>query len=111
MELLLQWVQEQLDDEKIFPATAEMPFPRNFLELIKQIFKRLLRVYAHIYYSHFEEICSLEEEPHLNTCFLHFYYFIREFELVEKKDQSVLPLDALIENLSKEQVAMFPHKS
>src|SRR3989344_5353062 len=36
---------------------------------IKQIFKRLFRVYAHIYYSHFEKIVDLGEEAHLNTCF------------------------------------------
>jgi len=108
VELLLQWVQEQLDDDKQFPASADTQFPRDFLEKIKQIFKRLLRVYAHIYYSHFEEICSLEEEPHLNTCFIHFYFFIREFDLVDKKDQSVLPLEALLENLAREQAAQFP---
>jgi len=108
VELLLQWVQEQLDDEKVFPAGPDIPFPRDFLDRVKQIFKRLLRVYAHIYYSHFEEICSLEEEAHLNTCFIHFYYFIREFDLVDKKD--LLPLDALIANLTKEQAALFGHK-
>lgn len=105
VELLLQWVQEQLDDEKCFPVSPDIQFPRNFIDLVKQIFKRLLRVYAHIYYSHFEEICSLEEEQHLNTCFIHFYYFIREFELVDKKD--LLPLEDLIENLTKEQDTMF----
>jgi len=108
VELLLQWVQEQLDDEKVFPSGPDIPFPRDFLDKVKQIFKRLLRVYAHIYYSHFEEICSLEEEAHLNTCFIHFYYFIREFDLVDKKD--LLPLDALILNLTKEQATLFGHK-
>ena len=28
-------------------------FPKNFLSVIKVIFKRLFRVYAHIYHSHF----------------------------------------------------------
>ena len=33
------------------------------------IFKRLFRVYAHIYHSHFQKIVSLGAEAHLNTCF------------------------------------------
>ena len=39
------------------------------------IFKRLFRVYAHIYHSHFKNVCGLGEEAHLNTCFKHFMYF------------------------------------
>ena len=30
-----------------------IPFPKNFISVIKVIFKRLFRVYAHIYHSHF----------------------------------------------------------
>ena len=66
---------------------------------MKQIFKRLFCVYAHIYYSHFHKIVSLGEEAHLNTCFKHFYYFITEFELVEEKE--LAPLADLIDNLTK----------
>jgi MOB kinase activator 1 len=51
------------------------PFPPNFLDVIKTIFKRLFRVYAHIYHSHFQMIIKLEEEAHLNTCFKHFMLF------------------------------------
>eukprot|EP01087_Luapelamoeba_hula_P012831 TRINITY_DN3624_c0_g1_i3.p1 TRINITY_DN3624_c0_g1~~TRINITY_DN3624_c0_g1_i3.p1 ORF type:complete len:235 (+),score=41.84 TRINITY_DN3624_c0_g1_i3:206-910(+) len=100
VELLLSWVQEHLDDEKMFPVLPEQVFPPDFIATVKNIFKRLVRVYAHIYYSHYEEICALEEEPHLNTCFMHFFFFIREFNLVDKKDFE--PLQQLIENLTKE---------
>ncbi len=77
----------------------DVPFPRNFRDIVKQIFKRLFRVYAHIYYSHFHKIVSLGEEAHLNTCFKHFYYFICEFNLVDKKEMQ--PLQELIDNLTK----------
>lgn len=52
-----------------------MPFPPNFVDVVKVIFKRLFRVYAHIYHSHFKHVCNLGEEAHLNTCFKHFMYF------------------------------------
>ncbi|PWA83434.1 Mob1/phocein [Artemisia annua] len=52
--------------------TAGVPFPANFRDVVKTIFKRLFRVYAHIYHTHFQKIVSLKEEAHLNTCFKHF---------------------------------------
>ena len=65
----------QLDDQAIFPQQYGVPFPQNFVDVVKVIFKRLFRVYAHIYHSHFKHVCSLGEEAHLNTCFKHFMYF------------------------------------
>jgi len=35
---------------------ADVPFPKTFKATVKNIFKRLFRVYAHIYYSHFGEL-------------------------------------------------------
>lgn len=81
----MSWVQSKLDDESIFPSRTDIPFPKNFAALIKVIFKKLFRIYAHIYYSHFAKIISLGEEAHLNTCFKHFYYFVTEFGLVDAK--------------------------
>jgi len=99
VDFLMTWVQEILDDETVFPSRVDVPFPKNFAAIIRNIFKRLFRVYAHIYYSHFHKIVSLGEEAHLNTCFKHFYYFITEFDLVEKKE--LAPLQELIDNLTK----------
>jgi hypothetical protein len=33
-------------------------------------------------------VCCVGEEAHLNTCFKHFYYFISEFDLVDKREVS-----------------------
>eukprot|EP00168_Porphyra_purpurea_P020950 TRINITY_DN9050_c0_g1_i1.p2 TRINITY_DN9050_c0_g1~~TRINITY_DN9050_c0_g1_i1.p2 ORF type:complete len:211 (-),score=60.56 TRINITY_DN9050_c0_g1_i1:145-777(-) len=86
MEYLMTWVQDTLDNETIFPSRVDVPFPRQFQTVVKNIFKRLFRVYAHIYYNHFQKIVSLGEEAHLNTCFKHFYLFINEFNLVDKRE-------------------------
>ena len=48
-----------LDDERIFPTEIVTPFPPDFLDYIRNIFKRLFRVYAHIYYCHFERMGQL----------------------------------------------------
>jgi MOB kinase activator 1 len=80
VEYLMSWVQGCLDNDKLFPARVDVPFPKHFESVVKQIFKRLFRVYAHIYYSHFQKVVALGEEAHLNTCFKHFYYFVSEFK-------------------------------
>jgi MOB kinase activator 1 len=63
------------------------------------MFKRLFRVYAHIYHHHFMHISALEAEPHLNTSFKHFIYFVDEFKLIEEKELS--PLAELIAEFKK----------
>lgn len=90
VERLLTWTQAQLDDEAIFPSKIGVPFPKNFQAIIKQIHKRLFRVYAHIYHHHFAVVTSLGEEAHLNTSFKHFVYFVTEFDLVERKELNAL---------------------
>ncbi len=62
---------------------------------MRTIFKRLFRVYAHIYHSHWDVMVSLGAEAHLNTCFKHFMYFTHAFALIDKKELS--PLQELID--------------
>ena len=40
-----------MDDEEVFPSTPGMEFPKNFPKTAATIFKRLFRVYAHIYHE------------------------------------------------------------
>jgi len=95
VDLLMSWVETQLNDERIFPLQLGTPFPPNFNNVVKVIFKRLFRVYAHIYHHHFQRIVALGAEAHLNTCFKHFCYFVDEFELMAKTEQE--PLKDLIQ--------------
>jgi len=97
VDLLMSWVETQLNDENIFPLQLGTPFPKNFQQIVKTIFKRLFRVYAHIYHSHFQKIVGLGAEAHLNTCFKHFIYFVYEFKLIDVKELE--PLKDLIDSL------------
>ncbi|KAF8320726.1 Mob1/phocein [Clavulina sp. PMI_390] len=100
---LMNWVQMQLDNEAIFPHKIGVPFPPKFREgVIKTIARRLFRVYAHIYSHHFEQICALGIEAHLNTSYRHFFLFINEFDLVDKRE--LAPLDELNEAILAEDV-------
>jgi len=97
VDLLMSWVETQLNDEHIFPLQLGTPFPKNFQAIVRVIFKRLFRVYAHIYHSHFQKIVGLGAEAHLNTCFKHFIYFVHEFKLIDPKE--LQPLKDLIDSL------------
>ena len=105
VDYLFTWVQNLLDDERIFPTEIGTPFPPDFLDYIRNIFKRLFRVYAHIYYCHFERMGQLGAEPHLNTCFKHYMYFVYEFNLIPKRDE-LQPLQELIDKLLERDAAV-----
>jgi len=98
VDLLMSWVEVQLNDEQLFPLQLGTPFPKNFQHIVRTIFKRLFRVYAHIYHSHFKKIVNLGAEAHLNTCFKHFIYFVQEFKLIDSKELE--PLKDLIAALT-----------
>merc|ERR1712070_1073884 len=107
VDYLMTWVQNQLDDEKLFPTQLGVPFPHDFVERVQNIFKRLFRVYAHIYYCHFEKMTALGAEPHLNTCFKHYMYFVYEFNLIPKREE-LAPLQELIDRLLERDMNSTP---
>jgi len=98
IDYLMSWVQDELDDESIFPSQIGKPFPPNFIQIIKTIMKRLFRIYAHIYHEHFDHVKQLNAIEHVNTSFKHFILFTQEFKLVENKD--LTPLADLIQKLT-----------
>eukprot|EP00793_Prasinoderma_coloniale_P001475 PRCOL_00005250-RA len=95
---LFAWIEGQLFNEALFPKTPGNPFPPNFRDVVKNICKRLFRVFAHMYHSHFHTMCSLGEEAHLNTCFKHFIFFVQTFDLIDKRE--LAPLQELISSIN-----------
>ena len=74
----------------------------------KKILTRLYRVFVHVYVHHFDRMMVIGNEkiggfvdffqkstsfsyfsgaePHVNTCYKHFYYFVTEFNLMNDKE-------------------------
>jgi MOB kinase activator 1 len=94
-DLLFAWTERHLEDPEIFSKTGA--YGSKFMPAVKQIFKRLFRVYAHLYYHHFEYVCSIGADAHVNTCFKHFILFAKHYSLIP--DKELAPLDDLIRNL------------
>jgi MOB kinase activator 1 len=83
----------------LFKYLLDSEFPRDFQFNVKQLYKQLFRILAHIYHAHYDVIVNLQEEAHLNTLFAHFICFAREFDLIEKKD--LVPMNEFIDCLDQ----------
>lgn len=64
----------------------DQAFHPSFPATIRTVYRQLLRVFAHIYHAHYEQILHLRSEPHFNSLFAHFLAFGREYELLEARD-------------------------
>eukprot|EP01104_Vermistella_antarctica_P009118 TRINITY_DN2324_c0_g1_i1.p1 TRINITY_DN2324_c0_g1~~TRINITY_DN2324_c0_g1_i1.p1 ORF type:complete len:223 (-),score=51.03 TRINITY_DN2324_c0_g1_i1:735-1403(-) len=106
VEYLMDWIGNQIDDEGIFPVNGK--FPKTFHSSVKQILKRMFRIYAHIYYKHMDKIKEVDGTPHFLTSFRHFYFFVSEFKLVNESDMG--PMMVFIQRNIKDQIKDNPPK-
>ncbi|KAJ1672603.1 Mitotic exit network component [Spiromyces aspiralis] len=98
IKLLREWVNEHIDNPQIFPTDVATPFPPTFLaQLAPTIFRRLLRVYAHLYYHHYNQLSQLGLDTMLNTSFNHFTLFVTRWELVN--NQELAPVKDIIKSM------------
>ena len=64
---------------------------------VSTIFRRMFRVFGHVYYHHFPQIIEIGQEAYLNSSFKYFFYLVQEFALIDLKD--MISLKDLIEIL------------
>lgn len=104
VDYVMMWVEDQINNEAIFPVQDSQPFPADFKVYLRDIFKRLFRVFAIIYHRHFACIERIDAARHLNTCFKHFMYFVLNFDLVDEKEMKALkgPADRMVEEFRRE---------
>ncbi|OXB63766.1 hypothetical protein ASZ78_013269 [Callipepla squamata] len=89
-----------MENEVLKLGEHSVPFPKNFLQICKKILCRLFRVFVHVYIHHFDRIILIGAEAHVNTCYKHFYYFVTELNLIDRKELEPLVLTS---NLAKWQ--------
>jgi len=108
IENLMEWIESQINNEAIFPVTTDVPFPKTFGAVCKKILTRLYRVFVHVYVHHFDRLMQIGAEPHVNTCYKHFYYFVSEFSLMNDKEFE--PLKEMTQRICTD-VLPAPHPS
>lgn len=101
----MDWIESQINDETIFPVTTEVSFPKNFQSVSKKILTRLYRVFVHVYVHHFDRLMSIGAEPHVNTCYKHFYYFVTEFQILNEKELE--PLKEMTRRICTDRFEIF----
>ncbi|XP_043915608.1 MOB kinase activator 2 isoform X2 [Protopterus annectens] len=90
VDYVMSSVQKLVTDEEVFPTKYGKSFPNSFESLVKRVCKHLFHVLAHLYCAHFKETVALELHGHLNTLYIHFILFVREFNLIDPKDTSIM---------------------
>ncbi len=74
-------------------------FPENFYENCRNIFKQMFRIYAHMYWHHFEwPFYHLDMERWLNSSFMLFVIVGTELDLLSMKDLD--PMQPLLDKWS-----------
>lgn len=99
VDYTLTQIQNQVEDESVFPSRHGTPYTKDMVLVCRQICKQLFRVLAHVYCAHFDEMAAAQVEAHLNTLFCHFLEFCFEFDLIDRKE--VEPLHDLIAKLAE----------
>ncbi|CAD5220598.1 unnamed protein product [Bursaphelenchus okinawaensis] len=102
MSLLMDWIEARINNEEIFPSNPTVSFPSDFRSICSKILSRLFRVFVHIYIHHFDRLCQIGAEPHANTLYKHFYYFVTEHNMISRKELNALK--DLTERLTGEQM-------
>ncbi|KAK5998886.1 Maintenance of ploidy protein mob2 [Cladobotryum mycophilum] len=123
MTLMHRWMSGKTDDVTIFPTDpatcsyevnpdlarspsqtedsddwlgARSGFPQNFSGTCQLIFRQIFRVYAHLYWDHFEEpFYHLSIEKALNSCFSHFILTATTLDMLQPSELE--PMQYLID--------------
>lgn len=88
IELVLAWAEQEL---------GSLTNGATNRKLCRKLTQRFHRIFAHLYHHHLAELLEMGAVPHLNTSYLHFYFFVKEFQLVHSKDLE--PMRGLIQLL------------
>ncbi|MES1918682.1 MOB kinase activator 1B, variant 2 [Bonamia ostreae] len=89
------WIDKQFENNKIFPISENEDYPKNFQKIVSTIIKKMYRMYAHIYFSHFSDMEINGLESNINSFFKHLVFFIAEFKLLKPADMA--PLRSILE--------------
>eukprot|EP01083_Nonionella_stella_P047950 128418_1 len=101
IRLLFEWIDGQLSSpDLVLPNAGSGGFPKNFKTSMSQILRRLFRLYAHLYHSHYDKFRDIGADSNLDLNFRHFVFFIREFNLIS--DNDMMPLKRLIDGFVRD---------
>ncbi len=88
---LLDWVDFQFKDPYLFPNYDGAYYSRSkFIPVVKDIMRRLIRVFAHILYHHFDIMSSVSLDADFVAHLQHFLALFDRYDLLVEKDFKVI---------------------
>ncbi|KAF0977051.1 hypothetical protein FDP41_003704 [Naegleria fowleri] len=82
--LSIDKIENLLNDTTIFSTSGD--FPKDFRKIVKDMSKKIFRVYAHVFHQHFNEVKERKMETNFLFAFKHFLFFAMEFRLLNEKE-------------------------
>lgn len=101
MKFCLLWIQSQLKDQNVITSTPKAIYSPEILSTWKMMYRRLLRVYAHLYINHKENFDKIGVLGLVLECMLRrFILFGTETGLTSKKE--LLPVRTILKKVHRE---------
>lgn len=101
MKFCLLWTQQHLKDPKVITAAPNSSYSTDCLSTWKMMYRRLLRVYAHLYINHLGDFENLGAIGSVLHCmFRRFLLYGIESGLTSKKE--LLPVKGVLKKLQRE---------
>lgn len=94
---LLEWSMQQLADPSIFPEEEGGQYPKDFIKMVKPIFRRLFRVYMHIAHNHMDLIKKNGIEEKYFHCVKLYVEFTKKYKLCD--DDDFAPIANMLKNM------------
>lgn len=101
MKFCLLWTQNQLKDQNVITSSPKDFYSADILSTWKMMYRRLLRVYAHLYINHKESFDKMGVLGFVLECMLRrFILFGTETGLTSKKE--LLPVKTILKKIQRE---------
>jgi len=98
IRFILDWVEDMLEDIRIFPEDLESEFPPNLeRDVIKPAFERILHVYVILFHYHTENPVRSSERYVLESSFDRFIYASMYWRLLDFNGESATYLKEQID--------------
>jgi len=98
IQFILNWVEDMLEDKRVFPVDIENAPPTNLeRDIIKPMFKRILHVYAILFHYHTENPVYGYDRFIMEECFDQFTYVSLYYGLVDFNSETAKYLQEQID--------------
>ncbi|EAY20354.1 Mob1/phocein family protein [Trichomonas vaginalis G3] len=87
---LTKWARRNLANTALFPRKDGLELSADAYDVLRAIYRRTIRIYAHLYVCHFSSIKENGIEPVINTVFGHYSQLALRYQMIDEEDIEML---------------------